>query len=233
MKDRIDFRHGLLREAIYRGPDAGRAGTSARRPGHALQQRIDTDEPSHPSLDSLGKLAYHHHAAHQLPQAFAASIRAGLDARRFGAPDALDHLERALDLWDQVPDPENLGGLAKPDLLRLLAITAEGHGEFERADRYILAALDALEGDSDPLLTSRVYAAYGAHYKEFTDGFDQAKALELAVTYAEGKPSEELAQALTALAQWRYGRAPMAGVIELAARAYHVAVEAGCPSRAT
>jgi len=228
-KERIVFRHGLLREAIYEDLMPGERARAHADLAEALQQRIDADEPTHPSLDSLGKLAYHHHAAHQLPQAFAASVRAGLDARRFGAPDALDHLERALDLWDQVPDPDNLGALAKPDLLRLLAITAEGHGQFERADRYILAALDALEGDSDPLLTSRVYAAYGAHYKEFTDGLDQAKALDLAVTHAEGKPSEELAKALTALACWRFGRAPMAGVIELATRAYQVAVEAGCP----
>ena len=56
--------------------------------------------------------------------------------------------------------------------------SAEEHGEFDRADRYILAAIAALEEGGDPLLASRVYASYGAHYKEFRGGLDQREALD-------------------------------------------------------
>jgi DNA-binding CsgD family transcriptional regulator/phosphoglycolate phosphatase-like HAD superfamily hydrolase len=224
---RLAFRHGLLRDAAYGHllPDELTRVHAAT--ADALQGQLEADD-AEPSYVTLGKLAFHRHAAGQVPEAFAASVRAGLASRWFGASESLEHLERALGLWDRVPNAEELGGLAKPDLLRLLAETAEWHGEFDRADRYILAAVDDLEEGDDPLVASRVYASYGAHYKEFRDGLDQRKALELAVTYAEGAPSQELAKALTALALWQYGRLPVTPTIELANRAVEVAAAAGC-----
>ena len=48
------------------------------------------------------------------------------------------------------------------------------------------------------------------------------------MTHAAGHPSEELAKALTALGRWQYGRAPLAPVFGLAARAVDVATTAGC-----
>ncbi len=226
--DRLGFRHGLLREAAYDDllPDE-RARAHAEM-ADALESRFAAGT-GEPSFAAQGQLAFHRYAAHQIPQAFAASVRAGLASRWYGAREAIDHLERALELWDEVPDPDTLGGIAKPDLLRLLAETTEGHGEFDRADRYIFAALAALDGESDPLLASRVYATYGSYYKEFREGLDQRKALEMAVAYAEGRPSEELAKSLTALGRWQYGRSPMSPVLELAARAVEVAEAADCP----
>ena len=226
--DGLGFRHGLLREAAYEDLLPDQRARAHADTADALES-LFAGQAGELSVAAQGQLAFHRYAAHQIPQAFTASVKAGLAARWYGVREAIDHFERALELWEQVPDPETLGGLPKPDLLRLLAGTAEAHGEFDRADRYIVAALDALEDDSDPLLASRVYATYGAHYQEFRDGFDQRKALEMAVAYAEGQPSQELAKALTALARWQYGRSPMTGIIDMLARAVDVAASADCP----
>ena len=81
----LEFRHGLLREAVYDDllPDE-------RTRLHAsfaacLQARVDADPD--PGLSSLSRLAFHWYAAHDLPHTLAASVRAGLAATRFGAAE--------------------------------------------------------------------------------------------------------------------------------------------------
>ena len=57
-------------------------------------------------MAELGLLAFHWYAAHDQPEAFRASVRAGMAARTYGGPEAVTHLERALELYDQVPDDD-------------------------------------------------------------------------------------------------------------------------------
>ena len=78
--DSLEFRHGLMREAVYDDllPDE-------RTRLHAelaaiLQVRADAD--AEPGLGSLSRLAFHWSAAHDLPRALEASVRAGQAARR-------------------------------------------------------------------------------------------------------------------------------------------------------
>ena len=148
---------------------------------------------------------------------------------RYGAPESLAHLERVLDLWGAMPDPEKLGGIAKPEVLRLLAEAAAKHGDFQRSDRYLLAALDALDDDTDPLVASRVYASYGLYIRVFDGRLEQSKALEMAVAIAEGRPSKELAMALAHLADRTRWTRSIDAAVALARRAVDVAVAADCP----
>ena len=94
--DSLEFRHGLLREAVYDDllPDE-------RTQLHAdlaaiLQARVDEDPD--PGLSVLSRLAFHWSAAHDLPRTLAASVRAGLVASKVGAAEAVTHLERAMSL---------------------------------------------------------------------------------------------------------------------------------------
>ena len=149
-----------MREAAYQDllPDE-RVGAHIAF-ADALQSRVDVD--GSPGIADLSALAHHWSEGGKSSRAFVAHLRAGMAIVRYGAPESLAHLERVLDLWGAVPDPEALGGVAKPEVLRLLAEAAPNHGDFDRSDRYLLAALDALDDDTDPLVASRVYASYGA-----------------------------------------------------------------------
>jgi DNA-binding CsgD family transcriptional regulator/tetratricopeptide (TPR) repeat protein len=228
----LDFRHGLLREAAYGDLLPGERERAHVALADAVQAQFEPGD-TQPSLEALGQLAYHRSAAGQPQQAFEAAVKAGVASRRYGAYEAIGYLERALELWDQVPDPETLGGIPKPDLLRLLADAAQGHGDLERADRYMAAALDALDRQSDPLLASRVYSTYADRYRQLPGRLDRKEALELAVTYAQGEPSEELAKALITRGLWNYTRAPYRPAVDLATQARDVAVAVGSPGEHT
>ena len=96
--DHLDFRHGLLREAVY--DDCCPASAPAPRP-HA-RPPCSAASVTGPGPAELGLLAFHWYAAHDLPAASRASVRAGLAARTCGGPEAVAHLERAFELYDQV-----------------------------------------------------------------------------------------------------------------------------------
>jgi DNA-binding CsgD family transcriptional regulator/tetratricopeptide (TPR) repeat protein len=225
--DHLDFRHGLLREAVHDDLMPGERTRAHSRLAAAIQAQMDSEPTS--DVAALGRLAFHRYAAHELPEAFAASVRAGLAAKDYGGHDAIAHLERALDLWDRVPEPMSLGGLAKADVLRLLCEVCDAHGDRNGSLRYILAAMEQLGEDSDPLLASRVYSTYGLSSVKFAGHNSQRDILEKAVEYAEGEPSQELAKALYCMSnyQWRLGSAGSA--IEFASRAAEIARVARCP----
>jgi hypothetical protein len=62
-------------------------------------------------------MAYHASAAHDLPAAFAAAVRAGVAAEQVSAlAAAAAHFETALDLWDRVADPASAAGMDLAEL---------------------------------------------------------------------------------------------------------------------
>ena len=100
----LEFRHPLLREAAYDDLMPDERTRTHGRLAEILQARVDADPD--PGLATLSRLAFHWNAAHDLPHTLAASVRAGLAAKRLGAAEAVTQLERALSLWDRVPDAE-------------------------------------------------------------------------------------------------------------------------------
>jgi DNA-binding NarL/FixJ family response regulator len=108
------FRHALLAEAIY--------GTLLPGEREELHERLAAElaRSRHPVA---AELAQHWAAAGRAPEALVASVAAGREAEAvFGLAEAAQHLERALELWDLVPEAAELAGL---DLAALLAWTAE------------------------------------------------------------------------------------------------------------
>ena len=112
------FRHALLAEAIY----------STILPGEReeLHARL-AEELARSGAASPAELAPHWAAAGRSAEALAASVDAARQAEAvFGLAEAHAHLERALALWDAVPDAAELVGL---DLAELCAWTAELAGQ--------------------------------------------------------------------------------------------------------
>lgn len=92
-----EFRHILIRDAVY-----DHLLPIERKRLHAkLSQALRTS----PDAQHTGELAYHAHAAGDLPLALAASWSAAATAEAVGAHrERLRHLDRVLELWDRVPD---------------------------------------------------------------------------------------------------------------------------------
>ena len=150
----------LLREAAYDDLMPDERTRTHGRLAEILQARVDA-EPD-PGLAALSRLAFHWNAAHDLPRTLAASVRAGLAAKRLGAAEAITQLERALSLWDRVPDAEAVAGHPQAELVVLLGEAAGDQGDDERWHTLVRTAVDMLGPDPDRLLASRVYSALAA-----------------------------------------------------------------------
>jgi predicted ATPase len=89
------FRHALLREAVYADLLPGE-----RTRLHGTMSTLLSDEQRLAVPGTAAELAQHCLASHDIPGAFAASIRAGDEAERLGAPaEAHRHYDQALALW--------------------------------------------------------------------------------------------------------------------------------------
>ena len=123
------FRHALLREAVYADLLPGE-----RTRLHATMCSLLADEQRLTMPGTAAELAQHCLASHDIPAAFAASVRAGEDAERLGAPaEAHRHYDQALALWERVTEPEKTAGMARGKLGLLSATNAADSGDVERA----------------------------------------------------------------------------------------------------
>jgi DNA-binding CsgD family transcriptional regulator/tetratricopeptide (TPR) repeat protein len=129
------FRHALVREAVY-----GDLLPGERVRLHAAYARELVSEQD--SRGAAAALAHHSMESHQLPQALAASVRAGDEAGRLGAPaEALEHLERALDLWHVVAEADRPEGIDELSLLRRASWFAGTSGDPERSVAFARSAV--------------------------------------------------------------------------------------------
>ena len=222
--DSLEFRHGLLREAVYDDllPDE-------RTQLHAelaaiLQARADTD--ADPGLSLLSRLAYHWSAAHELPRALEASVRAGTAAKKLNAAEQVTHLERALSLWERVPDAEAVAGRTRIELTVLLGQAAMMQQDLDGWYRHTRRAVDMLEPTTDRLVASQAYSSLAFCVFFVPDPLGAEEAIRLAVEYAGEAPTEERATALVARTQLHNRNDRPAAALDAAASRHR-----GCRSR--
>jgi DNA-binding CsgD family transcriptional regulator len=142
------FRHALLREVLH---DDLLPGAHAR-----LHTRYAEVLEAHPEAVSTGsaaaEIAHHWYAAHDLVRAFEASLRAADEAQRsYAHAEVQRMLERALALWNQMPDPVATTGGDRADLLIRASSAATDAGELDRALALVDAALDEVDAAAEPL----------------------------------------------------------------------------------
>jgi ATP/maltotriose-dependent transcriptional regulator MalT len=143
------FRHALGREAVYDDMLPGERGLLHSAYGAALAERPELGgDPA----SALAAQAHHWYAALNLPRALQASVAAARQAAAAYAPaEAVQHLERALQIWPQVTDAEQLTGLDAVEVLRLTADAAYHSGALDRAVSLVERALTQLGTDGDPV----------------------------------------------------------------------------------
>lgn len=135
------FRHALLQEAVY--GDLLPGERSRMHGGYAARLAA---EPEGRGRDA--SLAFHAMESNDLAIALAASVRAGREAEKLGAPGAaLRHIEQALRIWDAVPADDRPAGLDEARLLHEASYFAGTSGEPERAIAYARSAVQSLQED--------------------------------------------------------------------------------------
>jgi predicted ATPase len=140
------FRHALARAAVH---DDLLPGERTRLHNAYAEALEDSAELAGPDLDVTSMLAHHWLAAHHLPRALRASVRAGEAAAIASAPSAAQrHYELALELWTRVPDAERQAGIDHPRLLRAAAEAAYYSGAADRALALVDQALAELSTDA-------------------------------------------------------------------------------------
>ena len=155
------FRHALLREVLYDELLPGERGPLHRTLATALR-----DDPSLSVASGVAgaELAFHWFAAHDLPAALAASLRAADDAERVAAfAEANAHLERAVEVWDGVPEEARPPGVTVVEILRRAAAAANTAGEPARAAALARRALAQLDAEAEPTTAALVEERIGLY----------------------------------------------------------------------
>ena len=198
---RYRFRHALLAEAVY--------GTVLPGEREWLHARL-ADELACGDDAGPAELAPHWALAGRSADALTASVAAAREAQAvFGLSEARGHLERALALWDVVPDASELAGLRLDELLERTAELASQTGDAPRAVELTRQAI-ALVGASDRPRAAVLHERLGTYEFQCGGGDTFLVAFERAVALVPAQPpSRERARALEALAHglallWRY-----------------------------
>ncbi len=190
------FRHALVGEAVH-GDLLPGEDTALHA---AIARAIDT----RPELlgdvtdaDVAAELACHWKSAHELGRALGASVKAGMAAKRVYAYEvALRQFERALELWERVPDAEERAGTDRAELLRLAAVAAGATGKASRAVALLRKALEALDPAAEPIRAAGLHQRLGHFLRQAGKGGESFAAFDAAVALLPSGPSAERAHVL-------------------------------------
>jgi len=151
--DVVEFHHVLVSEAVARKLLPTERRALHRRWAEVLRTRAPA-----------GVLAHHWAEAGEPRRALSASITAGdLAAADLAAHDAFGHYRRALQLWDEVEEPDRAAGCSFIELSRRTAEVANRSGNRDVAVDVIDAARRTIDAADDPT-TASVLAERRAWY---------------------------------------------------------------------
>jgi DNA-binding CsgD family transcriptional regulator/tetratricopeptide (TPR) repeat protein len=123
------------------------------------------------------ELAHHWFAADRPREALVASIAASRALTAvYAHVDALRQAERAVELWDRVPDAADATGLQRIDVLRLAAEAANNSGKSTRAVELWRLALTGVDEVTDPVAAALLHSKLA--YNLWTAGDSQASLVE-------------------------------------------------------
>ena len=162
----LAFRHALMREVIYEGL----LPWERARMHAAYATALEAEPAIENDAARVAELAYHWHAAHDLPRALVAAVRAGAAFDRVSAPtEAHRQYERSIDLWDRVRDAPLIVGLERIDLLERAAAAASSSSP-GRAAALIRSAIPLADDAADPVRVGELWARLGTYLWASGDG---------------------------------------------------------------
>jgi ATP/maltotriose-dependent transcriptional regulator MalT len=223
------FRHALTRDAIY--------GDTLPRERVRIHTAYGEALSADPALAGgnvavAAALALHWRAAHDLPRALEASIEAAQLAAGYAPAEALGHLERALEIWPQVPDAAERSDIDVVEALRRAGQSAYAAGALDRSLAMFDEALAELGPDADPERRALLMEARVATLLDFGRADEAGLELERAAALLPPEPpSDAQAVVFTALAVHRAIGADFDGARSAAEQAVTAASGVGSPGR--
>ncbi len=184
MVEEATFAHALVRQTVYEELSPRRRMRLHRSIATALE---DAGAPATESLP-------HWLAANDPESALPAAIRAASEVRTAsGQVEAMRHLELALELWDDVDDPETVAGTSHAELVMEASVVwADFASEQTKAMELINAEIDA--APKDPSMLARLYTRKSEHLWQAGDIAGAKDFLRRALEAIPGdEPSGELA----------------------------------------
>jgi ATP/maltotriose-dependent transcriptional regulator MalT len=227
------FRHALLREVVDDDLLPGERASLHQRLAKALKARI----PERPSPVLIAAVAHHFAAAGEQPEALEWSVHAASAAERvYAHGEAQALLERALELWDRVPDAQERAGADRVTLLTRAGSAAWALGHTGRQLALFEAALAELGPDPEPIAAGRIMesiarAQWGAN-RPRSSVATLVRALELVEgsERTDHEAVEARAQVLAALARRHMLDGKFSDGVKVARKALDATIAAGLRS---
>ncbi|MDQ1509959.1 MAG: hypothetical protein QOG50_1803 [Actinomycetota bacterium] len=195
------FRHALVREAVEDDLLPGDRVALHTRVAEVLAVHREWFDGGAAQL--FAQLACHWDAARDAPRALVAAFDAARAAEHvYAYGDALDHAERILALWAQVPDAEARTGMRHVDMMKYAAAQAEMSGSADRALDYIRSAIAEVDPVEDPIVAGLLHERWGRYLwmlsRSWTDILEHCRE---AVRLVPIEPSAARAKVLATLGQ--------------------------------
>ncbi|MGP3634082.1 helix-turn-helix transcriptional regulator [Streptomyces sp. 24-1644] len=238
--DGYRFRHSLVREAVSDDLLPGERSRLNRRYAEALE--------ADPGLvrddERATRLASYWYAARDAAKALPAVLEASVEARRrYAHSEQFRLLERAMELWDDVP--EDVRRTLRPldyaevypacgcdpgttplrylDLMAEATVAARFGGDRERALAIAKKAVRVLDGEDDPLRAAWFWVQRSRLMQDLTRG-DGREELAIAQELVRGLPPSAVhADVLSSVASWGALHRPGAETLAAADRAVEYA----------
>ena len=220
------FRHALLREVVADDLLPGERAELHIALARALERRAaEQGDGAHVSAG----IAHHYYAAGEQSAALAASVRAAEAADRVHAhAEAGALFERALELWDRVPNAEEIAGTDQVELLRRAALDYGAEGDVLRQEHLVKRALELVDHEAEPRRAAALLENLGRaqwSLNRGSEGIETAqRGLEL---LPKDEPTKERARILGWLAKARMLQGKYVQSLELAGDAIEVATAVG------
>jgi DNA-binding CsgD family transcriptional regulator/tetratricopeptide (TPR) repeat protein len=221
------FRHALLREILEDDLLPGERSALHLALARALEERL----PDGADAQITAAVAHHFAATDDHPAALAAAVRAATAAEQVHAyGEAAALLERALELWDRVPDAEGLAGADRVTVLARAADAASAFGDPGRQLALLETAFAQLGPEPDPARAARILEATARAERHLNRAEASAATLERALELlGDGADPADRASVLAALARAHMILNRYAEAVRDAREALDLAVAAGLP----
>ena len=216
------FRHALMQEVLYDQLLPGE-----RRSIHAAYTRALREKPAFSvSSSPAAELAHHYLSSRDLPRALASSIDASAAALdMYAIAEASQHLERALRIWNDVPEASDIARMERGDLLLHAAQVASIYGDTRKACDLARDAVGSIDREADPERAAIALERLARYLSLNGDGssldfYEQANALVTgSLSAVEARVLAGIAQILTVLRRSDEALARAREAIEVARRA--------------
>ena len=192
------FRHALLREVVDDDLLPGERSDLHHRLARALEEAT-----SEPTAQRLAHIAHHYAQSGDQPAALTSAVRAAqaaMPVHAYGEAAAL--FERALELWERVPDAEARAGIGLVTVLELTANAYDMEGHNAREETMLRRALALAEASGDTRTTAGLLEQLSRAQWTLNRQDESLETLDRAMALMPDEPSQDRAWLLAGKARY-------------------------------